>query len=140
MSTLSNRFGHVTGLVSGDVRFNLGMPGAKNALALVASYHRSTFGTFDDTTFYGRLLILKNSYGDPLDVTILTTFVDELVFDVTLHTPGPHSFFFPLADLQGSAASALDSPITVILSRAQTANPAELFVPKLTVSGQVKGV
>ena len=139
------RFGSVTGLAGGDTRIRIGGKGRKNVLSINASYQRATVGA-PGTSFQGRLVIVEGQL-DPVQSLVLApppadypsnTNFDQLgkvLFDVPFSDVGPHSFFLPIAQQEGSPQTDEDSTVNVILCIG-TDNVPNAYIPTLVVSGQ----
>jgi hypothetical protein len=159
MSRPLMRYGSVTGLAGNDARIRIGGKGRKNILSINASYQRSTAAA-PGTSFQGRLVIVEgqidaltvvNNATVPADYLTVTNFelLGKVLFDVTFADVGPHAFFLPIAQQEGSPQTDEDSTVNIILCVgidstwvAPWPNPpspplgAALYIPTLVVSGQ----
>jgi hypothetical protein len=161
MSVPLTRFGALTGNAGADARIQIGGKGRKNVLAVVASYQPQLIAA-PAATFQGRLVIVDGQL-DPLltqqsgfnvappNFAVATDFsrLGKVLFDVLFSGVGPHVFFMPIAQQEGSPQSDEDSLVNIILCIGQDAtwvppfpNPptpppgATLYVPCLSASGQ----
>lgn len=141
MATLTRvEFGTGVGPVDGDVRFIIPGNGAKNALAITISYEsllaNGTRPAFQDTTFYGRLLVAEgNSFPDtPVDLN--TPIEQQTYLDLAIPGLGPYTFLFPLTSLQGSVQTSQGGILAVVLGRAFTAVGGQTFRGRISVAGQ----
>jgi hypothetical protein len=155
MSVKQRQFGAVSGVFGQDARIFITGPGAKQSLAMIASYIPSTI-TQPNSLFYagvnpqilaqnamavwGRLLVFDTLVDPPGEVTALDAFTARAVFDQALPGPGPHKFLFPLRGLVPGPKS------TTVLSIIQTQIPDVTdiapgvtisWAPLLTVYGEV---
>ena len=143
MSNPQTRYGAFTGAPGGDVRVQIGGKGKKNILAIVASYLRSNLAA-PDASFQGRLVIIEGQLSPvtgvlnippPADFPVNSNFNDyKVLFDVFLSGVGPHVFFLPITQLEGSPQSDESADVNIVLCVGQAAGGT--YIPKLVVSGQ----
>lgn len=143
MSSPFQRFGAFTGVSGGDCRVQIGGKGKKNILAVTASYQRTAVAAPEDS-FQGRLVIVEGQLGGPVsalgpppaDYPVNANFDGQkILFDVRFSGVGPHPFFYPIAQQEGSPQSDEDSTVNIVLCVGRDAlNNA--YIPTLTVSGQ----
>ena len=136
MPQTRNDFGSFVGNAGQDLRVKIEGPGRKNALSFFFSYEEENFGAFDETLFWGRIIVFE---GSPLgDIDIPVNFILEAplrrYLDIIVHTPGPHSFLIPTQQQEGGQQSSAGGTLQAVLTLAQ-AGPGEIFRPRLTVSG-----
>lgn len=143
MSYPFTRFGAFIGQPGGDVRIQIGGKGRKNVLTLTASYLKST-ATAPGVGFQGRLVVVEgqldplqpNITAAPPDYPVNANFGDlKILFNVFVSSVGPHPFFLPLAQLEGSPQTDEDSPVNIILCIGQD-GAGGTYVPSLSIGGQ----
>lgn len=135
----SKDFGSVIGQVGEDLRIQVGAKGRKNLLSIVTSYHRDGFLAPDAATFYGRLIVVEGNVPALPEVTPATNLQatgPRVLFDVTFHDLGPHTFFFPLAQLEGNVQTDFGGILTIILAAGQDTPNGLDYVGKLNAAGQ----
>jgi hypothetical protein len=145
MSGALTRYGAITGAGGGDARVQIGGKGRKNVLAITASYQNAVIAA-PGAGFQGRLAIVEGQI-DPLTTSNfipappdfgvnsnLSQF-GKILFDVRFSAVGPHVFFLPIAQQEGSPQSDEDSTVNVILCIGQD-GAAGVYIPVLSVSGQ----
>lgn len=153
MSQPFKRYGAFAGVAGGDCRVEIGGKGRKNILAVTVSYQLATLAA-PVPGFAGRLVIVEGQLGSPPsilgppspDYYVGAEFNNQkILFDVRLSTVGPHSYFYPIAQQEGSAQSDEDAFINIILCIGMdttwhlTPPPlvaGNLYIPTVTVSGQ----
>lgn len=152
MSVPFKRYGAFKGDAGADCRVEIGGKGRKNILAITASYQRITLAAPLDS-FQGRLVIVEGQLGGPsttfgpppIDYYVGATFDNQTVlFDARFSGVGPHSYFYPIAQQEGSPQSDADSTINIILCLGMDSSwvigpplvRGNLYIPTLTVSGQ----
>jgi len=145
MSAPFTRFGAFIGLAGGDVRVQIGGKGRKNVLAVTASYRPSTL-VAPAASFQGRLVIVEGQL-DPLpqgttpvplppDFAVAATFAGlKILFNAFLTSVGPHPFFLPLAQLEGSPQTDEDNIVNIVLTIGSD-GAGGTYIPSLSVSGQ----
>jgi hypothetical protein len=156
MSVPFRQYGAFTGIAGADCRVEIGGKGRKNILAVTASYQLAPTPAIadPDITFQGRLVIVQGQLGGvptplgppPPDYYVNEQFNDQkILFDVRFSNVGPHPFFYPIAQQEGSPQSDEDSVVNVILCAGWDVTWAvgppvvpgvNLYIPTLTVSGQ----
>jgi len=132
-------FTSVVGTVGADLRLEIGGKGRKNLLAVVAGYSRATLAAHDAPTFYGRLIVVQGIVPVTPNITPATNLqgtVPKVLFDILLHDLGPHSFFFPLSQLEGNVQTDEDATMTIVLAAAQDTPNGAVFVGRLNCAGQ----
>jgi|ERR1035437_2639046 hypothetical protein len=145
MSAPLYRYGSVKGLAGGDARVTIGGKGRKNILAITATYQKSTLAA-PGVGFQARLVIVEGQLNPlqvgnfiplPVDFPSVTDFyqLGKVLFDTTFSDVGPHTIFYPIAQLEGSPQSDEDSTINVVLCIG-TDGAAGVYIPTLVVSGQ----
>jgi hypothetical protein len=147
MSNPLYRYGTITGLAAGDARITIGGKGRKNILAITATYQVSTV-VAPGVAFQGRLIIMEGQINPlavgfntpqpiPPDFPANTNFYNlgKVLFDAPFSDVGPHAFFYPIAQLEGSPQSDEDSTLNVILCIGHD-SAAGVYIPTLVVSGQ----
>lgn len=147
------RFGSFIGNSNDDLRVSIGGPLQKNALAIVASYNPTPIvnvvppppmliPAYNATRFWGRLLVFEgipDSVGlsaAPLDLITQLTDQVTVLFDHALPTVGPWFFLFPISQLEANLQTSQGGILTIILGRGFTDAGGDVFIPRLTVSGQ----
>lgn len=145
MSAALSRYGSITGAGGGDARIQIGGKGRKNVLAITASYQNAALAP-PNAAFQGRLAIVEGQI-DPLTTSnFIPTPPDfgvnanlaqfgKILFDVRFSGVGPHVFFLPIAQQEGSPQSDEDSTVNVILCIGQDGAGGS-YIPVLSVSGQ----
>lgn len=145
MSVALTRYGSLSGGAGEDARIQIGGKGRKNILAVTASYQNAVVAA-PAASFQGRLVIVDGQI-DPLTTSsfvpippnfaVNTNFsvFGKVLFDVRFSGVGPHIFFMPIAQQEGSPQSDEDSTINIILCIGQDA-VAGNYIPVLSVSGQ----
>lgn len=145
MSIALTRYGANAGAAGADSRIQIGGKGRKNILAVVASYQNAAIAA-PGAAFQGRLVILDGQI-DPLNTaafipappnfTVATDFsaFGKVLFDVRFASVGPHVFFMPIAQQEGSPQSDEDSTVNIVLCVGQDGAGGN-YIPVLSVSGQ----
>lgn len=155
MSVPFRQYGAFTGNAGADCRVEIGGKGSKNILAITASYQRAPGAVIaaPDASFQGRLVILQGQLGGiptplgipPPDYLINDQFNDQkILFDTRFSNVGPHPFFYPIAQQEGSPQGDQDSVVNIILCVGWDVSwvigpplvRGNLYIPTLTVSGQ----
>ncbi len=142
MSAPQTRFGAFIGLPGGDVRVQIGGKGRKNVLTLTASYLKTTL-TAPGAGFQGRLVIVEGQLSPigfpgplPPDFAVGSTFDGyKILFNAFLSSVGPHPFFLPLAQLEGSPQTDEDNIVNIILCIGAD-GAGGTYIPSLSVGGQ----
>jgi hypothetical protein len=147
MSAPLYRYGTLKGLPGGDARITIGGKGRKNILAITASYQASTV-VAPGVTFQGRLVIMEGQINplaiggirpQPIPPDFLSTVdfynLGKVLFDAPFSDVGPHAFFYPIAQLEGSPQSDEDSTLNVVLC-VGTDSAGGIYIPTLVASGQ----
>ena len=143
MSIPFRRYGAFSGVAGADCRVEIGGKGRKNILAVTASYQRATVAA-PDASFQGRLVIVEGQLGGPsvlvgpppVDYPVNAVFDNQkILFDVRVSSVGPHPFFYPIAQQEGSPQSDEDSTVNIILCIGRDSG-GNLYIPTITVSGQ----
>jgi hypothetical protein len=145
MSAALTRYGAIAGAAGADARLQIGGKGRKNVLAVVASYQNNAIAA-PGAAFQGRLVILDGQI-DPLttssfipvppNFSVATDFstFGKVLFDVRFAGVGPHVFFMPIAQQEGSPQSDEDSTVNIVLCIGQD-GAGGVYIPVLSVSGQ----
>jgi hypothetical protein len=143
MGVTVKEFGSVLGNVNQDVRFVIGGSGRKSALAITCSYESAVlFGggvvhpAFDTTTFYGRLLVIEGLVFPETEIDLDTVIEGRPYLDLAISSLGPHTFFFPIAQLEGNLQTSRGGTLAIVLARATTAVFGQTFRGRISVAGQ----
>lgn len=131
-------FCSIVGVSGADLRIEISGNGRKNLLAIVAGYSNAGFAAHNEPTFYGRLSVIQGTVPNAPDIdaaSVLQGVVPKVLFDIILHDLGPHTFFFPLAQLDGNTQTDEGGTLTIILAAAQDSG-GKHFVPRINCSGQ----
>jgi hypothetical protein len=108
-----------------DLRIQIGGPGRKNALLVTLSYRNSAIASaFDDSTFYGRLVIFEgiDAVDQAQQYLVTTPIALKILLDVDVHTAGVQTFLLPLTNLEGNPQTSEGGILNVILCAAQDKN------------------
>lgn len=146
MSAPLYRYGSIAGLPGGDARITIGGKGRKNILAITSIYQRTTAAA-PGAAFQGRLVVVEGQLNPlavgftpqplPPDFPSGTNFyaLGKVLFDAPFSDVGPHVFFYPIAQQEGSPQSDEDSTLNVVLCIG-TDGAGGIYRPTLVVSGQ----
>lgn len=156
MSQPFGRFGSFIGAPGGDVRVQISGKGRKNVLTFTASYLRTTAAA-PGVAFQGRLFVFEGQFDPtsttgqlvppPPDFTVFNaapatpTVFDsriqgaKMLFNAFLSSVGPHPFFLPLAQLEGSPQTDESNVINIVLCIGAD-GAGGTYRPSLSVGGQ----